>query len=307
MNRDYRSLAGLRLGISLSESEFDVPYRVNSRFVNDLTVRFASTWLNSGGMVALGHQWRPGGIMQQVAHWAREFQWIDWDTMEESSNNAAAQILNLIAWPDLPPRWDAIEREELAGILECRVVGPLGIATDGLDPTSELGKFARIRALTAMRRELADVCHARVCIGGASGKPERRLPGVIEEALLTYQAGKPLYISSATGGASKAMADAILQRRLGDEARALFFTPSPMADIINGHAANYGVPAAESASTETGWSALAEFQSIPIARLAAQSGLLEDELLNLLTTPEPQRVLGWVIAGMGRIKANTVR
>jgi hypothetical protein len=57
----------------------------------------------------------------------------------------------------------------------------------------------------------------------------------------------------------------------------------------------------ESASIETGWNALAEFKAISIKTLAAQSGLLEDELLNLLTTPEPQRVMGWVIAGVGRL------
>lgn len=301
MKSDSRSLTGLRLGISISESQIDVPYRVDSRFVNELTVRFASTWLNAGGRVALGHRWHTGGIMQQVAHWAQQSQWIDWDAAEETADGGPAQILNLLAWPDVPPSWDATEREEMAGIFESRMILPPGIAVDGLDQRSDLGKVARIRALSAMRRDLAGVCDARVCIGGASGNPERRLPGVLEEALFTYQAGKPLYISAALGGASKAMADAILQRRLNDEARELFFTPSRMVPLIERYAAVQHLPSIESASTANGWNALSEFQSIPIARLAAQSGLLEDEVLNLLTTPEPQRVMGWVIAGMGRL------
>ncbi len=304
MKNDSRSLVGLRLGISISESKIDVPYRVDSRFVNELTVRFASTWLNGGGQVALGHRWHAGGIMQQVAHWAREFQWIDWDMTEEENAGAGVQILNLLGWPDAPPNWDATEREELAGILESRMIEPPGIATKDLDVASDPGRFARIRALTAMRQELASVCDARVCIGGASGNPERRLPGVLEEALFTYQAGKPLYISAALGGASKAMADAILQRRLSDEAHELFFTPPPMVPIIESHASTQTLSFSESASTPKGWNALSEFQSIPIARLAAQSGLLEDEVLNLLTTPEPQRAMGWVIAGMGRLRAS---
>jgi hypothetical protein len=134
------------------------------------------------------------------------------------------QILNLLGWPDTPTRFDSAEREELEGILECRVVLPPGIATERLDPASDFGKFARIRALTAMRQELVAAGQARVCMGGASGKPGRRLPGLVEEALFTYRGRKPLYISSALGGASKAMADAILQRRLSDEARSLFYT-----------------------------------------------------------------------------------
>jgi len=304
MKPDHRSLAGLRLGISISESEFDVPYRVDSHFVNELTVRFASTWLKDGGQVALGHKWHADGIMQQVARWAREFQWIDWAAAEEATGEGGAQILNLLAWPDTPPRWDSVEREELAGIFESRVVKPPGIVTDDLEPGSDLGKFARIRALTVMRQQLAKVCDARVCVGGASGKAERRLPGVTEEALFTYKARKPLYISGALGGVSKAMADAILQRRLSDEARALFFTPSAGMAIMGNHAKKYGLAPEEGASTETGWSALAEFQTVSIARLAAQSGLLEDELLNLLTTPEPQRVMGWVLAGIGRLNVN---
>jgi hypothetical protein len=126
---------------------------------------------------------------------------------------------------------------------------------------------------------------------------------VLEEALFAYKAGKPLYISAALGGASKAMADAILQRRLSDEARELFFTPPLMVPIITSQSADHALQPIELASTADDWSALSEFQSIQITRLAAQAGLLEDELLNLLTTPEPQRVMGWVIAGMGRLIA----
>jgi hypothetical protein len=80
-----------------------------------------------------------------------------------------------------------------------------------------------------------------------------------------------------------------------------------MVPLIDAHAASHGLPPEESSSTESAWNALAEFQSISIAHLAAQSGLVEDELLNLLTTPEPQRVMGWVIAGMGRLNANQAK
>ena len=105
---------------------------------------------------------------------------------------------------------------------------------------------------------------------------------MIEEALLTAKAGKPLYLSGALGGAAKAMADALLRRRLSDEARAMFFTPPAIAGLLSAHSAAFPVPPEEGPSSEEGWNALDDLQAIPLAQLGAKSGLTEEEYVQLL-------------------------
>jgi hypothetical protein len=190
------------------------------------------------------------------------------------------------------------------GILQVRQIAPPGIPFSKLEVDSvkrletDLGRFARVRALTAMRQDMVKLSDARLCLGGDSGKPLRRLPGVIEEALCTWQAGKPLYISSALGGAAKAMADAILHRRMSEDSRSTFYTPSTMVSIFDEASKSYPVPIQDGASTETGWNAFNVFQDIPIEVLGEQSGLTKDEYLQLLTAVDVQRVIALAFKGI---------
>lgn len=46
-----------------------------------------------------------------------------------------------------------------------------------------------------MRQELAQICDARVCLGGKLTNFSGRMPGVIEEAIYTVAVRRPLYVS----------------------------------------------------------------------------------------------------------------
>ena len=152
------------------------------------------------------------------------------------------------------------------------------------------------------QRLLDDARQAAVRISAGSAEADA---GVIEEALLTHQSGKPLYIAGALGGAAKAMADAILQRRMRDEARAFFFTPPVVVGLFAQAAQEHPVPVEEGPSTESGWSALKVFEAMPMATLSRQSGLTEEEYLHLLTTGDVQRALSLAITGILRVRTTT--
>lgn len=310
---DPRRLAGIRFGLSISAAP-DMPGEGDSeRWVNSLTFRLASNILLEGGTLLLGHRWTPDGIMEHLAFHARDSRW---SALRRSANKEAKadiSILNLIAWPDTPPSEDRNARNMIRdGILEVRQITPPGIPLDRLDPdpakalTSELGQFARIRALTAMRQEMIRHADARICLGGGAGKATRRLPGVVEETLFTCMARKPLYLSGALGGAAKVMADALLQRRMSDEERALFFTPLDVINLFAARAAEFSVAPGEGPSTEEGWNALDFLQAIPLAQLSQQAGLSEEEYVQLLTSTDIQRVLGLAITGIVRLGTSTV-
>ncbi|MGB7990853.1 MAG: hypothetical protein WCF44_15755 [Candidatus Methylophosphatis roskildensis] len=308
---DPRALSGVRFGLSISASPDMAGRDDPERAVNSLTFRLASSILLEGGALLLGHRWSPDGIMEHLAFKARDSRSSGVRRPGDVQDKAGAPILNLVAWPDVPPSDDRnAQRMIRDGVLDVRQVLPPGIPLDRLDPDparaleSDVGQFARMRALTAMRQEMVRHTDTRVCLGGGAGKSMRRLPGVIEEAILTCVAGKPICISGALGGAAKAMADAILHRRLSDDARALFFTPPAAVGLLAAQGAQYPVAAEEGPSIEDGWSALDYLQAIPLAQLGRQSGLSEEEYVQLLTSTDVQRALGLAIAGIIRLRSS---
>jgi hypothetical protein len=62
------------------------------------------------------------------------------------------------------------------------------------------------RSLSAMRRHITDRCHARVLVGGRLSGFEGTSPGVVEEAVLSLAARRPLYVAGGFGGAAAAVA-----------------------------------------------------------------------------------------------------
>lgn len=310
---DTRRLAGLRFGLSISTAR-DMPDGGDpEHFINGLTFRIASSLLLEGATLVLGHRWSSEGIMEHLAFRARDSRGFLRPSASDKAETPAPSILNVIAWPDRPPEKDRnAERMIREGILEIRRITPPGLPPDLLELdrsralATDPGAFARIRALTAMRRDLVQLSDVRLCLGGESGKPSRRLPGLIEEAVFTIQAGKPLCLSSALGGAAKAMADALLHRRLSDDARALFFTPAPVVKLFADLAGNQPVPDEEGPSTETGWNSLRFFQSLSLAALSRQAGLTEEEYVVLLTSTDVQRVLALAVTGILRLRSLTV-
>jgi SLOG cluster2 len=302
-------LRGTCIGISISAGDDGVPpNEIPDDFINALTLRLCSNLFLSGATVALGHTWKKDGIMDHLAYWARQYTLPDW-RREQATRHRPPQILNLIAWPDQPPSWSEDEQDQLRGILEIRQIPPPDALPSAEPTTTEFGKYIHARSLTAMRQVLPTQCDARLGLGGSLSPREGatwRLPGIIEETLYAYRAKQPLFISSALGGASKAMCNAILHRRIDDKARSGFFTPADMVARYSQFAAAGTLPPDDSASTETGWNALQEFSDIPLATLCQRSSLSEDEYLSLLTTHDIQRVMALTLAGISRIQAATV-
>jgi hypothetical protein len=131
------------------------------------------------------------------------------------------------------------------------------------------------------------------------------LPGVLEEALLTLAMEKPLCISGALGGISKAMADAILHRRQMDEVRAMFFTPPRVAQLFAQYAGKYPVSELEGPSVDGAWNALSYFESLTLSKLSQQAGLSEDEYVIVLTSTDVQRALSLAMNGMLRLRSTS--
>jgi hypothetical protein len=87
-----RPLEGRRIGISISESD-DLPaLGLGNEIVNTLPVDLARRLIALGASVALGHNWRTGGVMEAVARFALSYK-IQSGATEQRNNCSSITIL----------------------------------------------------------------------------------------------------------------------------------------------------------------------------------------------------------------------
>jgi hypothetical protein len=87
-----RPLAGAVIGISISEPEGgDLnQHGFTPGDINAVTVELCRRFVSLGASIALGHQWRPRGVMESVARFAHAYQ----------GDESIPIIHNFLAWPD---------------------------------------------------------------------------------------------------------------------------------------------------------------------------------------------------------------
>jgi SLOG cluster2 len=184
-----RPLEGIAVGISISEAEdlgtrgfrpSDVPF---------VTVELCRQLVALGAQVVLGHQWRPGGIMEQVTRFAQAYR-MEFGALQQPI------VHNVLAWPD-KAALSHHDREQLRDLVKI------------YEPE---GPRERAEALTAMRQQITEIANARICLSGKRESYNGSMPGVIEEALLSMRKGQPVYMSAMMGGAAASLVECIQGR-----------------------------------------------------------------------------------------------
>lgn len=84
-----------------------------------------------------------------------------------------------------------VEGNPIADPVANRTPGP-----EDLDPADV------VNGLTRMRAYWTDRIDGRLVVGGAREGSQGRMPGIVEEAILTIQADKPLFVAGGFGGAA---------------------------------------------------------------------------------------------------------
>jgi hypothetical protein len=305
-SRYFGKFSGLSFGISISASDAalgDVAFSADD--VNRLTLQEATYVLREGGRLVLGHQWRTEGVMHHLAVKAHDLR--TWQSCTSSEPEQPA-ILNVIAWPDQPPpaHDPTVKKLMQNRVMTVEQMLPPDIDVSAIQHGSEEALFCRIRALTEMRQRITELSDVRLCIGGAKVKPQQRIPGILEEALLTINARKPLYITSALGGISKLIADALLQRHIPEQFRSNFYTPDESRDIMLKMSAAHPFPAAfgpaiPGPASDLHRDPLEDLQNCSIDELAEIARLSADDYIVMLTTANLDRALTFVTHGAAQI------
>jgi len=298
MSAPRRPLAGCKVGLSISESEDSETLGFPLLQVNRVTVQMVSALFGQGVAVVFGHDWREDGVMQAVHAFAREMQ-----PSAASEDGLQPLLQNLLPWPDEPMLPDK-EREQLSSALLVERAGLPGELREfaGASPAAAIRlpdyRYLRARGLTHMRRRLEERTHARICVGGRRIGGQGRFPGVIEEALMTSAARKPLYLVGLLGGAARQIIGAVEGEAMPDD----FCARSTGADVYPSAATRLERSRETSADRETSrervWEA---FRQIGVKGLADNNGLTIGENDDLLHTPSLDHAAKLILVGLSRV------
>lgn len=285
-----RPLDGLTVGISISESGDMASRGLTSEEVNRTVITISEGLIAQGARLVFGHDWRPGGVMDTVFEFALAYT----PGPGEENANRPPLITNFVPAPDRPTK----PPEELAlysRTLRVEEPGPPALpevlfARGKLDEAGE--KVARVLSLTRMRECMTKVTDARICLGGRTTGSSGRCAGIVEEAFLTMQQGKALYLCGLFGGASAQVIGALTG--MPPEKLDAF---SPSDDVAEALA--IAVPQERPADRM-----IQAFRDWGMAELSRHNRLSPEENLDMFNARQRDRVIDLLIKGLKRIKAD---
>jgi hypothetical protein len=201
-SRTGRPLEGVAVGISVALGEDSWSRGFGEDEMNRSVVRLSDALLSEGAHLVFGHDWRATGVMSAVARLAVTYE-PNTEVSGRGKSRGRCRITNLVPWdrrPELP--MDLRNDLEQRGMLQIVEV-PLPPRLAELE--GRLGRRAlRAAALCLMRRRLAELCDARICLGGKYQKYEGFYPGIVEEAYTSAvsENGNQVLLSEYLGGAA---------------------------------------------------------------------------------------------------------
>jgi len=212
----------LVVALSVSKAEDIARFGLRSVHLEAIMLELSRYLLLAGVRLAYGGDLRADGYTIRLADLVRD------PTVEQLRGNAQSgtvyspEIINYIAWPRPITVYDEARLGPLVDVRRCKrpadVDERLDTAlvsspVDELPVDSPVRRFAWARGLTEMRkRQNAETC-ARVIVGGRLGPDDEgykgRMPGVLEEVILSIQAKHPVYLVGAFGGCARLVIDAL--------------------------------------------------------------------------------------------------
>jgi len=163
---------------------------------------FARHVIFQHGNIAYGGDLRAGGFTEELQKLATQ----------AASERAAAQREGIVAchlaWPIFNKLVPARERALAPAVVFHKLADVSGFVGEP-DSTKPDGLLAWAKNMTAMRRHMAATTDGRILMGGPVAGSQSAMPGLVEEALVTLEAGKPLFLIGAFGGCAELVWDAL--------------------------------------------------------------------------------------------------
>jgi hypothetical protein len=198
-------LEGKTIALSISDSPELASLGLGPQHVQEAVYEFTRMLLLQGGRVAYGGDLRPGGFTDSLIELAEQLErpldvYLAWPLYNKMAGIQPGPSMPSPAPDDLRAR----ERRLRKIVTFHKLPESTGTQapTDFLRPSTLDARAIWAHNLTAMRTKMADDCDARIILGGQITGWAGLVPGVVEEAVLTIDVGKPLYVVGAYGGAA---------------------------------------------------------------------------------------------------------
>ncbi len=187
--------------MSVSESADLSRLGLTAAHLNLVVAELSRAVIISGGIIAYGGRLRPGGFTDVIMNEVRRY---------GDGRHALEIYVPEPEYRDIPvdDLRNIDSRLGTSGSLKLVSSDGKVLAVSSLDAAEPSG-LADAAALSAMRRSVSQLSNARILVGGKLSDFAGSEPGVIEEARLTLEASKPVYVAGGFGGAASAIAQAL--------------------------------------------------------------------------------------------------
>lgn len=267
------ALTNIRLGISVSESPDLARLGLLETHFRLALGEIARCVVVSGGLLAYGGHLQPGGYTPFLVHELERY----------SRRDRPLRIC--LAWSEhRKMALSALDAEKhslgLYGEIVC--LDPSGNVIDARDeaPLPQVDAETTQQSLTGLRQYMTRETHGRVLIGGKRDGFQGDMPGLLEEALLTFECGRPVYLAGGFGGVTWDIARELGVDK-GDWFPKLPDTQASDERLLRGMSRLVG--AAKATQTES-----------------LNNGLTEEENRRLATCHRPSEIAALVSLGLGR-------
>lgn len=294
----------LIIALSVSEAEDLAKYGLRKPHLDGILLELSRYVLLAGIRLAYGGHLRADGYTIRLADLLRDP--IVEQLRGEAPKDKAlpAELIAYIPWPTPMNVQDEAKLGPLVEIRRCErpddlseVIDPAFVAQPlyELPVDSPVHRFGWSRGLTEMRRRQTAEVDARIIVGGRIGQADEvykgRMPGVLEEALLSIKAERPIYLVGAFGGCARLVIDTIegiLRKELSWE----YQKKVPYSDELRKIHQERGQV----------WDEYEQISSLIKDRgyTGLNNGLTDDENRELATTRSTDRIVELIFLGLTR-------
>ena len=197
------------IAISTSESPDLAALGLSDGHLRNATAEIVTHVLACGANLAYGGDLRRSGFTELLFEMVKRYR-------SEGPAAAGDRVINYMAWPvHIQMTADDLNEtaEELAEAAGIVLIGQDGVRI-ALEERQELAVCEPdpdewSAGLTAMRQLMRDETDARILLGGRVDDYMGCMPGIAEEALLSLQAGQPVFLLGGFGGCARDIAETI--------------------------------------------------------------------------------------------------
>lgn len=289
-------LHGVRVGISISDVPIDgfKSHHLHPNQSVRLAQDIARHLLARSATLIYGGDLRKDGFTEFILDEAI--------ALKNRLNTDDIHVENHLAWPLYKADEQVIAwRAKYKPVMETLEHGvPDDVAGDVdvdvfLPPNTSQNKYVWSRCLTEMRLKSIESCQARICAGGKLSGYNGKMPGVLEEIVITIQKNKPVYLLGAFGGVVGEVCK-VVRKEVYPEALTEAWQITHNAEY-----ADLQVIAAKNGNQADYELLKTIFEGIDISNVSMRAGLSEEDYLRLMETPFVDEAIHLIMNGLKNI------